>query len=114
MPCTFGITFNIQMYYFGEKVRTGESSGSLHASVSIPVILEMNGSDMIEDLKVIRVPYTSLDDIGTIDFISGAQKIIDTIDDTSFTSMLEHNSLQAEKFNNTFVARSYINIFEQL
>lgn len=113
-PKDFGFTFNVQMYHFEEKIRTGESSGSLHASVSIPVILEMNGSEIIEDLKVIKIPYSSLNDMSSVDYISGAQKIVDAIRNKNYISMLEHNLNQAKKFNNTFVAKSYIEIFEKI
>ncbi|HSW47780.1 MAG TPA: hypothetical protein VLG67_01755 [Candidatus Saccharimonadales bacterium] len=113
-PETFGITFNIQTYYYGERIRTGESSGSLHMTLSIPVILEMNGSEKIEDLQVIKIPYGSLSDIRSADFEKGAKMIIETINNGSFRDMLEHNLKQARKFNNTFVARSYIDILNQI
>lgn len=113
-PADFGMTFNVQMYYLGKAIRTGESSGSLHMSVGVPVILEMNGSEVIEDLNIIRVPYRSLADINSVDFAAGAQKIIAAIDDGGYAAMLQHNLGQARKFNNTFVAQSYAKIFEQL
>jgi hypothetical protein len=112
-PENSGLTFNVQMYHLEDSIRTGESSGSLHAGVSIPVILEMNGSEIIEDLKVIKVPYASLNDIGSVDYASGAQEIISAIKNKSYISMLKHNLNQAQKFNNTFVAKSYIAIFEK-
>ena len=113
-PKDFGFTFNIQMYNFEGGIRTGESSGSLHAGVSVPVILEMNGSEIIEDIRVIKVPYSSLNNIDSVDYVSGAKKIIDSIKDKNYISMLEHNLNQAKKINNTFVAKSYIEIFRQL
>ncbi|MDO8512019.1 MAG: hypothetical protein Q7S57_02000 [bacterium] len=113
-PADFGMTFNVQMYYLGNAIRTGESSGSLHMSVGVPVILEMNGSEVIEDLNIIRVPYQSLADINSVDFAAGAQKIISAVDGGGYVNMLQHNLGQARKFNNTFVAQSYVKIFEQL
>lgn len=110
-PKEFGITFNVQLYYLGNSVRTGESSGSIHMGVSVPVILEMNGAENIENLKTIRMPYGSLEDIGTIDFASGAQEIISKIDSGDYVKMLEHNLGQARKFNKTFVAECYAKLF---
>lgn len=113
-PKEIGVTYNIQLYYLGNKIRTGESSGSLHASTGIPVIFEMNGSEEIEDLQVIKVPYTSVNDIESVDFLAGVKKIINSIDDGSFLKMLKHNLTQSKKFNNTFIAKSYINLFHEL
>jgi hypothetical protein len=69
--------FNTQLYHLDKSIRTGESSGSVHSSAGrclfrshsrfvrpclsvsstsgIPVILEMNGSEAIEGLSVIKV-----------------------------------------------------------
>lgn len=113
-PEGFGLSFNVQMYYLNNKVRTGESSGSVHSSVSVPVILEMNGSEVIEDLKVIKVPYGSVDDISTIDFKTGAKRILDALRSRSYKDMLKHNLAQSKKFNSAFVGSEYIKLFDQL
>jgi hypothetical protein len=47
-------TFNTQMYHLGSRVRTGESSGSIHNCAGVPVVCEMNGSELIEELRVIK------------------------------------------------------------
>jgi len=113
-PESFGLSFNVQMYYLNNKVRTGESSGSVHSSVGVPVILEMNGSEVIEDLKVIKVPYDSRDDINSVDFRAGAELILDSINNRSYEEMLRHNLAQSKKFNSTYVGSEYIKLFEQL
>lgn len=108
-------TFNTQMYYYGNRVRTGESSGSLHSGVSVPVILEMNGSEHIEDLVVIRVPYNhETMGIESADFKQAAGMIIGTIMDGSYSDSLRHNLEQAKKFNNRYVARQYVQLFQKL
>ena len=100
------ITFNTQLYFYGERVRTGESSGSLHMNVSIPVILEMNGSEKIEELEVIKVPYdTSTMVVSSADFSAAAQGILTMITDGSYQTALQHNYEQAQKYNNEYVAR---------
>lgn len=113
-PENFGLSFNVQMYYLNEKVRTGESSGSVHSSVGVPVILEMNGSEIIEDVKVIKVPYSSQEDINSVDFKAGAELILNSINDKSYVEMLKHNLEQSKKFNATFVGKEYIKLFDQL
>jgi hypothetical protein len=113
-PENFGLSFNVQMYFLNEKVRTGESSGSVHSSVGVPVILEMNGSEIIEDLKVIKVPYGSKDDINSIDFKTGANLILKSINDKSYENMLKHNLAQSKKFNSTYVGSEYIKLLNQI
>ena len=113
-PENFGLSFNVQIYYLNDKVRTGESSGSVHSSVGVPVILEMNGSEVIEDLKVIKVPYGSKDDITSVDFKAGAELILESINNKSYVKMLKHNLTQSKKFNPTFVGSEYIKLFAEL
>ncbi|MEX0616270.1 MAG: hypothetical protein WD231_00490 [Candidatus Woykebacteria bacterium] len=113
-PENFGLSFNVQMYYLNDSVRTGESSGSVHSSVGVPVILEMNGSEIIEDVKVIKVPYSSKEDIHSIDFKAGADLILKSIEDSSYQEMLKHNLEQSKKFNSTFVGSEYVKLFQEL
>ena len=47
--------FNVQLYHLNGQKRLGESSGSLHRGVSIPVIFEANGIERTEGLKVIKI-----------------------------------------------------------
>lgn len=113
-PENFGLSFNVQMYYLNDKVRTGESSGSVHSSVGVPVILEMNGSEVIENLKVIRVPYGSKENINSIDFKKGAESILAAVNNKSYAEMLKHNLTQSKKFNPAYVGKEYIKLFELL
>ncbi len=113
-PKGFGLSFNVQLYYLNNKIRTGESSGSVHSSIGVPVILEMNGSEVIENLKVIKVPYGSRDDIDSIDFKLGAELILDAIRSESYKDMLKHNLAQSKKFNSAFVGSEYIKLLKQL
>ncbi|HLC48881.1 MAG TPA: hypothetical protein VJI96_00645 [Candidatus Andersenbacteria bacterium] len=113
-PANFGLTFNVQLYYLGRRIRTGESSGSVHSSVGIPVILEMNGSEVIENLKTIKIPYGSIEDIHSINFHAGADLILKSIADESYKAMLKHNVEQSKMFNSSYVGREYIKLFNQL
>lgn len=113
-PSEFGMTFNIQMYYLGNKVRTGESSGTLHASTGIPIILEMNGAEKIENLKVIKIPYGNIKDIKSINFVLGAKEIIEAINSNSYVEMLKHNLKQSLFWNNTRIASEYVKLFNEL
>lgn len=113
-PKNFGLSFNVQMYYLNGEVRTGESSGSAHSSVGVPVILEMNGSEAIENLKVIKVPYGSKEDINSVDFKAGAKLVLDAVVSKSYEAMLNHNLAQSKKFNSTYVGSEYIKLFAEL
>lgn len=110
----FSLTYNTQLYFLGKKVRTGESSGSVHISSGVPVILEMNGSESIEGLEVVKIPYSDVSDINSVDYKAGATEIVTTINDKSFIGMIGHNQKQAKKFNNTYVTSQYINLFQAL
>jgi hypothetical protein len=114
-PDGIKITFNTQLYFYGNKVRTGESSGSLHLGVSYPVIIEMNGSENIEGLKVIKAPYNkATGDIESVDFAEAAAQICKVIDDGSYVDSLKHNREQALKFNNVYVATQLLYLLEQV
>ena len=75
--------FNVQLYHLNGKVRIGESSGSLHRGISIPVIFEANGIERSEGLKVIKIKYE--DDLKSIDFQRAAEDI------STMTSDLDSN-----------------------
>jgi hypothetical protein len=65
---------NVQLYHLNGKKRLGESSGSLHSGISLPVIFEANGMERLEDIEVIKI---SADDyLNDIDFKSAAQKLL--------------------------------------
>lgn len=114
-PHNLQITFNIQLYYYGNYIRTGESSGSVHSGVSIPVILEMNNSDKIEDLKVIKVPYNhKTKNIKSIDLHHAAEEILLSINSGRYINDLNHNFIQAKHFNNRSIAMRYLKLFEKI
>lgn len=113
-PSFFSLTFNAQMYYFGNVIRLGESSGSAHSMVSIPVVAEINDADLVEDMRLIKVPYGNANDINTLDFKQGAKRIVDSIDNNSFRDMWNHNATQSEIWNNDRIGKEYIELFQEL
>lgn len=66
--------FNVQLYHLNERKRLGESSGSLHRGVSVPVIFEANGMERLENINVVKV--LADDDLKRIDFKGAASQII--------------------------------------
>lgn len=79
--------FNVQLYHLHGHKRYGESSGSLHRGISIPIIFEANGTERLEGLRVIKIEAD--DGLKDIDFKKAAEdirlKIRDTIsEDTDF------------------------------
>lgn len=66
--------FNVQLYHLNGKKRIGESSGSLHRGVTIPVIFEANGIERVEGLKVIKVEAD--ENLKNPDFQKAAKEII--------------------------------------
>jgi hypothetical protein len=111
---SFDVTFNVQLYHYGERIRIGESSGSLHASAGIPVIFEMNGSERIENLKTIKVPYSNPNDADAADIDSAARQIATLLDTGEYSQMLIHNREMTRVWNNQGVARLYIDFLESL
>ena len=114
-PRGFDVTFNLQIYHFGELVRKCESSGSLHASGGIPVIAEMNGAEHLEQLRVIKVPYdvtSSL--ISSLQLKSAAQHIISCVRSGEYREMLADNAVVAARWTPFSVARLYLDFFSEL
>jgi hypothetical protein len=110
----FDVTFNAQLYYYGKRVRIGESSGSIHASAGIPVILEMNGSERIEQLEVVKVPYSDAGNVKSADLSAAARQIVDKIGSNEYLQMLRHNRMMAYKWRHQEVAKLYLNFFNRL
>jgi len=69
---------NVQLYHLHGKKRLGESSGSLHRGVSVPVIFEANGVERIEGLKVIKIEADP--DLNNIDFKAAAKSISELVE----------------------------------
>ena len=113
-PADFDVTFNVQLYHYGSRVRLGESSGSLHASAGIPVVFEMNGSEIIENIKTVKIPYSDSDDVATADFKSAARRIVDLVDSGKYQELLDHNRETCRVWNKRSVGRLYINFLEDV
>lgn len=103
--------FNVQLYHLEHKVRTGESSGSVHVRPCIPVILEMNGAEKIEGLEVVKIPYRDQSDLGSIDFIEGAKAIVEIVTGGKLKRMLGKNAICATEKGPRFVADCYAKLF---
>jgi hypothetical protein len=113
-PPKFDVTFNVQLYHYGEHIRMGESSGSLHASSGIPVIFEMNGSERIENLKTVKVPYSNPKCADAADMKSAGRQIVTLLDSGEYRQMLLHNREVTSLWNNRSVARLYIDFLQGL
>jgi hypothetical protein len=112
-PLDLRPVFNVQLYHFNGRLRTGENSGSLHQYPCIPVIFEMNGAEVFEDLKVIRVPYKD-DEAGMRgDFATAAKEILKWLRTDQFIDSVRHNQLRAEALSPAAVARCYEGLFAE-
>lgn len=85
--------FNVQLYHLNGKKRLGESSGSLHAGVSIPVIFEANGMERIEGVSVIKIAAN--EDLSQINYTAAAGEISLMIEQQEVEKQLKHNLRQA-------------------
>jgi hypothetical protein len=113
-PPGFGLTFNLQLYHLNGEVRRGESSGSLHRGVSIPVILEMNGAEVLEDLRVVKVPYANPVDADKADWGAAAEEIVSLVKSGKYKAQMAHNAAQARKYSPGAVAQKYLDLFQRL
>jgi hypothetical protein len=107
-------SINIQLYHLNGTIRTGENSGSLHSYPSLPVILEMNGAEVLEDLKVIKVAYSDPLSIDSADLISAAQEIISLTRGGGYKKALQHNTRRAKQLTPLSIARSYAALFTKV
>lgn len=114
IPSKFDVTFNVQLYHYGECIRMGESSGSLHASAGIPVIFEMNGSERLENLKIVKIPYLDPNCADVADISLAAQQIVALLESGEYRQMLRHNRQMASVWNNRAVARLYVDFLRAL
>lgn len=86
--------FNVQLYHLNGHKRYGESSGSLHRGISIPIIFEANGIERLETLKVIKIESNY--DLTSINFKKAADYIRFKIRESLFED-IEYNRLQSLK-----------------
>jgi hypothetical protein len=84
--------FNLQLYHLHQRKRFGESSGSLHRGISIPVIFEANGMERLEKIEVVKVE--SSEDLRTIHYKKAATEILNLID-SGPEKIIERNLLSA-------------------
>jgi hypothetical protein len=103
--------FNVQLYHLNGRKRFGESSGSLHRGVSIPVIFEANGMERLENIMAIKVAAD--DDLNNIDFAQAASQIA-ALDSLSLHSWLEHNKRSAVKNSPQAFARAVLRCFHEI
>lgn len=101
--------FNIQLYHLGGKKRLGESSGSLHRGVGIPVIFEANGTERLEDLRVIKVIADN--ELSNIDFTKAALDIEDLILKNRVDEVLLHNLASAQRNSPTLFAQKVLDFY---
>lgn len=110
----FDVTFNLQLYHYGRRVRMGESSGSLHSSSGIPVVFEMNGAERLENIKTVKVPYRDRDDVNTADYSSAAQQIVKLINSGDYRQLLDHNGEMSRMWSSQCVGRLYVDFLQCL
>jgi hypothetical protein len=99
--------FNVQLYHLRGRIRTGESSGSVHEYPCIPVIVEMNGAERLEELEVIKLPYLNQADINSVDFASGAEQIAAAIQSRRVKTMLNRNIDAAKRLSPHEIAKRH-------
>jgi hypothetical protein len=100
--------FNVQLYHLLGKKRYGESSGSLHRGISVPVIFEANGAERLEGFKAIKVDAD--DDLKNINFEKAAAEIL-ALAKNGIDPVLEINKSVAQKNSVGFFARSALAFF---
>lgn len=86
--------FNVQLYHLLGKKRYGESSGSLHRGVSIPIIFEANGAERLEGFRAIKIEAD--EDLKSIQFDRAANEI-SKIATEGIDRILESNLKVAKK-----------------
>jgi len=101
--------FNVQLYHLKGKKRLGESSGSLHCGISIPIIFEANGTEKLEQLLVIKVDAD--ESLTDINFKAAAEEI-EKIAATNLEQSLEYNFKQAQNNSVESFARSVLQLWK--
>lgn len=101
--------FNVQLYHLKGKKRYGESSGSLHRGISIPVVFEANGAERLENIRCIKIKAD--DDLHLINFEEAAAETLE-LAEGGFQDILSHNKRSALKNSVGSFARSVIKAFK--
>ncbi len=103
--------FNVQLYHLNGKKRYGESSGSLHRGISVPIIFEANGMERIENIKVIKIAAD--DELKKIHFEDAAQQILN-LEANGLWEALKTNKQNALKNSPQSFAKAVLNYFRYL
>ena len=101
--------FNVQLYHLRGRKRIGESSGSLHRGVTIPVIFEANGAERLEGLRAIKVDAD--DALARADF-AGAARAIEALARDGLPQALRANHKQALLNSPAAFARALLKALE--
>jgi hypothetical protein len=91
----------------------GENSGSLHSYPNIPVVLEMNGAEDLEQLKVIKVSYSDPASIESADLAGAAKDILAFTRQGRHKTALQHNCRRAKQLSPQNIALIYKQLFTQ-
>ncbi len=97
--------FNVQLYHLNGEKRFGESSGSLHRGISVPVIFEANGMERIESMKVIKIDADA--ELREINYKKAAEQICE-LAQKGLEKVLEYNYRQALQNTTERFVRSII------
>lgn len=101
--------FNTQFYHLHGKKRIGESSGSLHRGISIPVIFEANGAERLESLISVKVEAD--DNLANINF-ERAATIIQQMAFSNLDQSLKHNLKSAKNNSVEFFGCTFKKLFD--
>ncbi len=98
--------FNVQLYHLQGKKRIGESSGSLHRGISVPVIFEANGIERVEGLKVVKIEAD--ENLSSPDYKKAALEIIRM--STNMDDQIRFNQNLATKNSPQDFATSFLKV----
>lgn len=101
----FAPHFNVQLYHLFGKKRYGESSGSLHRGISIPIIFEANGAERLEGFKAVKIAAD--DELRSIHFDKAAAEILKLVAE-DIDPLLERNRKVAMKNSVQAFAKSIL------
>lgn len=100
--------FNIQLYHLNGKKRLGESSGSLHTGISIPIIFEANGMERIEEIHVVKIEAS--EDLTNINYEKAAREIVFAIENKVVDKLIASNLKSARLNTSVDFANQVISI----
>lgn len=89
--------FNTQLYHLNGKKRLGESSGSLHRGITIPIIFEANHIEKFEGISLIKIKAD--EDLSSIEYKRAAQDIINLSQNRSLLESTLSKNLDYAKTN---------------